>query len=84
MGRFVNMNTPAKDTMALTDFLFEQTYGMSDGNTVMLCFDKGTLQNKKDLDINIAQCGFGTGNVKFHFVQKDINKVPALDYRKLQ
>lgn len=83
MPRFVNVTTTAKDTVPLRDFMFDQTYGMSDGNTVLLCFEKEQLQNKKDLEINIAECGFGIGNLKFHFDQKDIERVPALDYRKL-
>ncbi len=84
MARFVNVTTPAKDTVSLTDFLFDQTYGMSDGNTVLLCFDKEKLQNKKEIEVNIAECGFGTGSLKFHFDQKDIERVPSLDYRKLK
>lgn len=84
MHQFVNLTTPAKDTVELTDFLFDQTYGMSDGNTVLLCFDKQKLQEKSKLEVNIAECGFGIGNLKFHFDQKDIERVPALDYRKLQ
>ncbi|WP_205511073.1 hypothetical protein [Longitalea arenae] len=83
MPRFVNVTTAAKDTVPLRDYLFDQTYGMSDGNTVLLCFEKAQLQNKKDIEINVAECGFGTGNLKFHFEEKDIKKVPALDYRKL-
>jgi hypothetical protein len=84
MSRFVNITTPAKDTVSLSDFLFDQTYGMSDGNTVLLCFDREKLHNKKDIEVNIAECGFGTGSLKFHFNEKDLERVPALDYRKLK
>jgi hypothetical protein len=81
MHQFVNLTTPQKDTIPLADYLFDQTYGMSDGNTLLLCFDNQKLANKKELEINVAECGFGTGNVKFNFLQKDIDKTPALDYR---
>ena len=83
MHRFVNCTTPQKDTVPLADYLFDQTYGMSDANTVLLCFDKEKLGNKKELEVNIAECGLGTGNLKFKFNQKDIQHVPALDYRTL-
>jgi hypothetical protein len=83
MHRFVNVTTPQKDTVPLADYLFDQTYGMSDANTVLLCFDKEKLGNKKELEVNIAECGLGTGNLKFKFNQKDLQKVPALDYRSL-
>jgi hypothetical protein len=84
MHQFVNLTTPEKDTIPLADYLFDQTYGMSDGNTILLCFDKQKLSNKKKLEINVGECGFGTGNLKFHFEQRDIERVPALDYRKIQ
>jgi len=84
MPWFVNITTSAKDTVLLADFLFNQTYGMSDGNTVLLCSDKEKLQNRKDLEVNLAECGFKTGNLKLHFNQKDMERVPALDYRKLK
>jgi hypothetical protein len=83
MRQFVNATTTAKDTVELNDFMFDQTYGMSNGNTVLLCFDKQKLLNKEEIDINVSECGFGTGNLKFSFDQSDINKVPSLDYRKL-
>jgi hypothetical protein len=83
MHRFVNCTTPQKDTVPLADYLFDQTYGMSDGNTVLLCFDKEKLGTTRELDVNLAECGLGTGSMKFRFDQKDIQKVPALDYRSI-
>jgi hypothetical protein len=78
MHRFINLTTPQKDTIALADYLFDQTYGMSDGNTILLCFDRTKLIGKDQLHINVAECGLGTGNLTFSFNQKDISKVPVL------
>jgi hypothetical protein len=80
MQRFVNATTPQKDTLPLADYLFDQTYGMSDGNTILLSFEKAKLQNSKTIDINIAECGFKTGNLKFRFEKEQIEKTPALLY----
>jgi hypothetical protein len=78
MHRFINLTTPQKDTIELADYLFYQTYGMSDGNTVLLCFERKKLANKEQLYINVGECGLGTGNLTFSFNQKDIIKVPLL------
>jgi hypothetical protein len=80
MHRFVNLTTEAKDTLPLRDYLFDQTYGLSDGSSVLLCFEKQKLENKKELEINIAECGFGAGNMKFTFKNSDIQKMPAMQY----
>lgn len=82
MQRFVNLTTSEKDTVDLKDYLFDQTYGLSDGNTVLLCFGKDQLKEKKNIDVNIAECGFKTGMLKFKFNKSDIDKLPVLDYQK--
>lgn len=80
MHRFVNLTTPQLDTIPLADYLFDQTYGMSDGNTILLCFDKAKLQDKDMLHINVAECGLGTGALQFSFKRKQIDRLPALDF----
>jgi hypothetical protein len=80
MNRFVNLTTPQKDTVELSDYLFEQNYGMGDGNTILLSFEKNKIQNRKDLEINIGECGLGIGNLKFRFEKENLDKIPKLDY----
>jgi len=83
MGQFVNLTTPKRDTVQLADYLFDQTYGMSDANTVLLSFEKEKIESSKSLEINIGECGFGTGALKFVLDKKDIDKMPKLDYGSL-
>jgi hypothetical protein len=47
MHRFVNLTTEAKDTLPLRDYLFDQTYGLTDGNSVLLCFEKQNWKIRK-------------------------------------
>lgn len=83
MNRYVNLITsPQRDTVELSDYLFDQTYGMSDGSNLLLCFDKGKVKESDFFDINIDECGFGTGLLKFRIRKSDIAKVPRLDYNK--
>lgn len=83
MSRFVNLTTAQKDTVELSDYLFDQTYGMSDGNTLLLSFEKKKIEHSSAIEINIGECGFGTGALKFSFERADIDKVPGLDYSQL-
>jgi len=80
MARFVNLTTPERDTIPLSDYLFEQTYGISDGNSLLLSFKKVKLRDSKVIDINLAECGLGTGNLKFSFDKDDLEQVPKLNY----
>ncbi|MBO9620875.1 MAG: hypothetical protein J7539_17775 [Niabella sp.] len=79
MGRYINLTTPTRDTVQLADYFFDQTYGMNNGNTLLLCFPKAEIKTSPVFDINISECGFGTGALKFAFKRSDINNVPKLD-----
>ncbi len=79
MQNYINL-TAGKDTVPVADYYFDQTYGMSDGNNVLLSFNKSNLKGKKTLFIHLGECGFGTGNVKFCFDKNDLDDVPVLDY----
>jgi hypothetical protein len=80
LPRLVNLTTPQRDTVALTDYLFEQSYGMSDGNSILLAFAKEKLKNKSEIEINVAECGLGVGALKFRFHTQDLENTPRLAY----
>ncbi|MCH5718196.1 hypothetical protein [Niabella hibiscisoli] len=73
MNDYVNLTTSSKDTLSMADYFFDQTYGMSDGNNLMLVFSKDQIKNANMFDINIAECGFGTGALKFSLKRKTWN-----------
>jgi hypothetical protein len=83
MNRFVNLTTAEKDTIALSDFYFDQNYGMGDGNNILLSFEKEKIKNSREIEINIAECGLRTGSLKFKFRKELFDKVPKLDYSRL-
>src|SRR5690606_32405947 len=83
MNQYINLTTsPQRDTVELSDYMFDQTYGMSDGSNLLLCFDKNKVQESDFFDINIEECGFGIGALKFRIRKSDIAKMPRLDYSK--
>jgi len=78
MNDYINLTTYNKDTLSMADYFFDQTYGMSDGNNLMLVFSRDQMKNANKFDINIAECGFGTGILKFSFRKEDLEKLPEL------
>jgi|GEM_PF-886771 len=80
MQKYVNITTALNDTIPLSDYLFNQTYGLDDGNTILLSFQKEPVHASKWIDVNIAECGLGTGNIKFSFKRDDLAAVPLFDY----
>jgi len=83
MQQFVNLTTAAHDTVEMSDYAFEQTYGMGNANTVLLAFPKEKIGKADKLDVNLAECGFGIGSLKFDFDKKDMDQIPRLDYNRL-
>lgn len=81
MNQYINLTTAKKDTVELADYLFEQSYGLSNSSNILLSFEKNKIKNlEKDLEINLGECGLGVGNLKFRFEKEDLDKVPKLDY----
>lgn len=78
MGSFIYVTTPQKDTLPLSDYYFDQSYGMSDGNTLLLTFDRSRLKDTEQFDIHLQECGFGTGDLRFSFLRKNLLKAPLL------
>jgi hypothetical protein len=84
MNDFVNLTTAERDTIPLSDYLFEQTNGISRGNSMMLIFAKEKISLAGEVEINIAECGLGTGNLKFRFRKADLTSPPDLDYHNIE
>jgi len=83
MHQFVNLTTAAHDTVEMSDYAFEQTYGMSNANTLLLAFPREKIGKADKVDVNLAECGFGIGSLKFDFDKKDLDQIPRLDYNRL-
>lgn len=82
MQSYINLTTPAKDTVLLSDYIFEQNYGMADGNSLLLVFSKDKLKTREVVEVNVAECGFGIGDLKFKFMKRDFDAIPELDFNR--
>lgn len=83
MGQFINLTTAVRDTVDLADYAFEQTYGMSKANTLLLSFPREKINKADVFEVNLAECGFGVGSLRFPFKRSDLMETPDLDYGKL-
>ncbi|MDB5124735.1 MAG: hypothetical protein JWP94_2864 [Mucilaginibacter sp.] len=60
-----------------TGCMFQQTYGASDANQILIVFDKAKLAAAKLLNIKIKEFGLNTGDLNFQIATKDINELPT-------
>lgn len=78
MSKYIHCITSNRDTLPLKDYAFEQTFGMTDANNLLLAFDNKKIRATKHFKIIIEECGFGAGNMVFGYKTSDIMNVPKL------
>jgi len=59
--------------------LFQQTYGMSGSNELLLVFDRRELESSGHLTISVKEFGLNTGNLNFEMDTNDIKNIPTID-----
>jgi hypothetical protein len=52
--------------------LFQQTYGLSRANSVLLIFPKQKFENSKNIKVNIKEFGLRSGDLTFDFKTSDL------------
>jgi hypothetical protein len=81
MGEYVLLKTE-RDTLMLGDYLFERTYGMGSGNSMLFAFTKEALRPEAEwMEFQVNEFGMGTGNLRFRFRLKDIKNAPLVDWQ---
>jgi hypothetical protein len=82
MGHFVNLTTPASDTIAVSDFMLNRTYGLSHSTDLLFVFNKEAARGKDWVQFNLNEFGLGAGDLRFRFKTKDLENVPEIDFAK--
>jgi hypothetical protein len=80
MPEYLYMTTSAKDTVELLDFHFSRMHGMGGSTQVLLAFDMDKLKDKRWIQLNLKEMGFGTGRVNLRFRMKDLLNTPEIDF----
>ncbi|HEY4205205.1 MAG TPA: hypothetical protein VGM31_00260 [Puia sp.] len=83
LGEFVNATTEKRDTVSLADYAFEQDYGLSPANTLLLAFPKKDFNASDRITVNIGELGLGIGALQFDFKKGDLNGLPKLNYEHI-
>lgn len=79
MGGKVMMLTEKKDTIEMQDYMFQQTFGMSNENSLLFVFNSDELKKADDWILYMKEFGLGIGNLKFAFRRREIEKRPILE-----
>lgn len=80
MGMYVNMTTPQRDTIPLTDFIYNRTFSMGASNDILLVFNKEKVRDQQWVQINLAEFGLGLGHQSLKFHCKDLDQIPEINF----
>ncbi len=82
MGEYVTLLTDTHDTIPVSTYLFQRTYGMGAGNTLLFAFSKAQLKTQPAyIEFKLHEFGMGTGNLSFRFKKEDIEDLPTVDWK---
>jgi hypothetical protein len=59
---------------------FQQTYGLSKANSLIIAFKKNRILSYKHLTVRINEFGLNTGNLNYVFNVNDINRIPEIKF----
>jgi hypothetical protein len=78
MPEYVSLTTSNSDTIAVSDFMLNRTFGMSASTDILFAFDKEKSKNKEWVQFNLDEIGLGAGDQTFRFRVKDLENVPQI------
>lgn len=75
MTPFVSIRTDDGHELSPLDCFFQQTYGFSSNNELLLIFDSAEILKSEKYDLSITEFGLGIGDLTYSFLSKDIEKL---------
>lgn len=82
MGDYVTLTTDANDTIPVSDFVLNRTYGLSNSTDLLFVFDRMKAEDKEWVQFNLNECGLGIGNQHFRFKMDDIKSIPVVTFNQ--
>lgn len=81
MHEYVTLVTSTGDSIPLSDYILENTYGLGSANTMLFVFGKEDISPDATwVQINLNEFGLGTGHIRFRFSLEDISNCPSIDF----
>lgn len=78
MTDFVKVKLGSGKTLEPLNCLFQQTYGLSNANELLVVFEESEFEKAETFKIYISEFGLGTGNLSFLFNRDQIQKLQHL------
>lgn len=75
MNDFIEINPDNKEGVKPLECLFQQTYGMSNANNLLIIFNREKLIDADNLKIKIKEFGLNIGNLIFEIKTKNIKEI---------
>lgn len=82
MHDFVNLTTSKQDTIPVSDFALNRTYGLSPATDIVFVFERDKVSGNW-IQFNLNEFGMGLGNRSFRFSVEDLEQSPLLNFKKL-
>lgn len=81
---YINMRNGNKVSIQAMDCFFQQTFGMTGANELLVVFDARKIRGRKDLKIVVGEFGLNLGDMNFDFAVKDIDEIKNIVDKNLQ
>jgi hypothetical protein len=83
MPQYVTLTTTKQDTIPVGDFMLNRTYGLSASTELLFVFSRTKAKGNSWVQFNLNEFGLGIGNQRFRFKTKDLEALPAINFKKL-
>lgn len=80
----VLLTSSAGDTLHLLNYVFPRTYGYAPTTDLLFVFEKKNLDSSEWISLKLEDFGLSTGDLRFKFYTRDLQRVPSLKFEKLQ
>lgn len=81
MNQYVHLVTSQQDTIPITDYAYQRTFGMGRSTDILFAFDRTKIEESDWIQFQLKDFGLGIGNNRFKFETNDLKKVPALSFK---
>lgn len=82
MGENVNLTTSRQDTILISDYIHQRTFGLAKSNSLLFVFRRDEHQDDEWIQFNLKEFGLGLGNQSFRFETSNLNKSPKINFQE--
>jgi hypothetical protein len=78
MGEFVQLTTPAQDTVPVADYVYNRAFGLSKATDLLFVFERVKTKDQDWIQINLDEFGLGIGKQAIRFEVDDLENTPKI------